>query len=64
MSNNLRHRNCNTENCVLIKIPCYLETMMIAKFLQAKLNKVIQKELVDTKYTDFEEGLALLFYKM
>ena len=63
MSNNLRHRNCNTENCVLIKMPSYLVTMMIVKVLHAKLNRVIEEELVDTKYTDFEEDLALLFYK-
>ena len=62
MSNNLRHRNCNTENCVLIKMPSYLVTMMIAKFLHAKLNRVIQEELVDTKYTDFEEGLTSLLF--
>ena len=49
MSNNLRHRNCNTENCVLIKMPSYLVTMMITKFLHAKLNRVIQEELVDTQ---------------
>ena len=40
-------------------MPCYLVTMTIAKFLQVDLNRVIQEELVDTK---FEEGLALLFY--
>ena len=68
MSNNLPHRNCNIENPkknrILIKTPCYLVTLTITKFLWAELNRVIQEELVDTKFDDFEEGLALLFYKV
>ena len=37
-------------------MPCYSLTMMITKFLPAELNRVIQEELVDTKFADFEEG--------
>ena len=37
---------------------------MITKFLRAEVNRVIQEELVDTKFADFEEDLAFLFYKV
>ena len=63
MSNNLPHRNCITENPVLIKMPCYFVTKVITKLLQAELNRVLQEELIDTKFADFAEGLVLLFYK-
>ena len=53
MSNSLRHRNCNTENHILIKISCYSVTMAITKFSQVELNSVIQEKLVDTKFADF-----------
>ena len=56
MSNNLRHRNCNTENPVVIKIPYYFVTMVITKLLQAELNRIVQEVLIDTKFADFGEG--------
>ena len=31
-------------------------TLTITKFLWAELNRVIQEELVDAKFDDFEEG--------
>ena len=34
---------------------------MITKFIHTELNRVNQEELVDTKFADLEEGLALLF---
>ena len=37
---------------------------MITKFLHVELNRVIQEELVDTKFADLEEGLALPFYEV
>ena len=33
--------------------------MAITKLLQVELNRVIQEELIDTKFADFGEGLVL-----
>ena len=41
-------------------MPCYSITMTIAKLLQTELNRVIQEDLVVTKFADFEECLLLL----
>ena len=37
--------------------------MAITKFSQVELNRVIQEELVDTKFADFW-GFMMLFYKV
>ena len=49
------------ENHILIKMHCYLVTMVITKFLQSEFNIVIQEEFIDTKFAKFRNGLVIIF---
>ena len=61
MSHNLHHRILYEENLFLTKMCCYSASMMITKFLQLEFNGISQEELIDTKFTDFGEGLVTAF---